>query len=351
MRLSGDKRRLFRRADWAGSMGFVLGLLVASSSIASEPDLDALLNSLSFSSSAKQQILDGEFVVQNLPSASSRELAVGLAFKVEAKPEVIAAALLEGIAIAEDTRALRFGAVSLPTDTEDLANVKLQPGEIERWRSATPGEDINLSAAEFTHLKEVLAPTDGKEPDAAEVQQAVKQVLLERMRSYQMSGLNGIRPYLRDDDEKRDGGKELRIASRASMKVGVFDSGFYDLLLAYPNRKPPGFREAYFWVVEKGPSSALVSLTHRFVVPQDYGFGTVQRQFYVTNGYNVEQALARVVPVDGGSVVLYTNRTSTDEVSGFGGGARRAIGDDLMRAQLKSLYQRMTRKLESAVKP
>ena len=120
------------------------------------------------------------------------------------------------------------------------------------------------------------------------------------------------------------------------------------MLLAYPDRLPPSFQETYFWVVEKGPDGPLVSLTHRFVVPQGDGFGTVQRQFYVTNGYNVEQALARIVPVDGGSVVLYSNRTSTDEVSGFGGGARRTIGDDLMRTQLKRLYESMASKLEGA---
>ena len=42
-----------------------------------------------------------------------------------------------------------------------------------------------------------------------------------------------------------------------------------------------------------------------------------------------------------GTLVLYTNRTSTDQVTGFGGGTKRSIGSKLLDSQLEGLYQKI----------
>ena len=56
----------------------------------------------------------------------------------------------------------------------------------------------------------------------------------------------------------------------------------------------------------------------------------VQHQYYVSTGYNAEQAIVAFPPVDGGTLVIYTNHTSTDQVAGPGGGAKRTIGRRVM---------------------
>ena len=66
-----------------------------------------------------------------------------------------------------------------------------------------------------------------------------------------------------------------------------------------------------------------------------------QRQFYVSRGYNIEQALAAFLPVKEGTLVVYTNRTSTDQVTGFGSSSKRAIGRRLMASQLKDLFEKV----------
>jgi hypothetical protein len=48
----------------------------------------------------------------------------------------------------------------------------------------------------------------------------------------------------------------------------------------------------------------------------------------------VEQAMAGFLPVSEGTLVWYVNRTSTDQVTGFGGGAKRSMGAKLMGSQL-----------------
>ena len=66
----------------------------------------------------------------------------------------------------------------------------------------------------------------------------------------------------------------------------------------------------------------------------------MQRQFYVSTGYNAEQAIVGFLPVPDGTLVVYTNHTSTDQVAGFASGAKRSIGRKFMASQLESLFQK-----------
>jgi hypothetical protein len=63
----------------------------------------------------------------------------------------------------------------------------------------------------------------------------------------------------------------------------------------------------------------------------------------VSTGYNAEAAFAALLPADEGTVVVYGNHTSTDQVAGFGGGAKRSIGSKLLSSQL----QEMSAKIQS----
>ena len=76
------------------------------------------------------------------------------------------------------------------------------------------------------------------------------------------------------------------------------------------------------------------------LVPDGAAWVIAQRQFYVSTGYNVEQAITGFLPVEGGTLVIYTNHTSTDQVAGFGGGAKRSIGRKFMAGELKKLFEK-----------
>jgi len=47
------------------------------------------------------------------------------------------------------------------------------------------------------------------------------------------------------------------------------------------------------------------------------------------------------LPVPEGTLVVYTNRTSTDQVAGFGGGAKRSMGEKVMASQLADLFAKL----------
>ena len=84
-----------------------------------------------------------------------------------------------------------------------------------------------------------------------------------------------------------------------------------------------------------------IALTHSFYIPEGDSWVVVHRQFYVSGVYNSEQALAGFLPLQKGTLVVYTSRISTDQVGGLGGGTKRSIGSKLLSSQLETLYQKM----------
>jgi hypothetical protein len=60
----------------------------------------------------------------------------------------------------------------------------------------------------------------------------------------------------------------------------------------------------------------------------------------VSSGFHTEQAVSALLPVEAGTVVIYANRTSTEQVTGFGGSAKRSIGSKLLESQLEGIVQK-----------
>jgi len=178
------------------------------------------------------------------------------------------------------------------------------------------------------------------------VEQAVRSALLARLQAYQAKGLAGIAPYALSGGKERSPADELRSASTAARNLQKYVPAAYQMLLDYPSSKAPGTEDTFRWTRYLAHGVPTVSLTHSLYVPDGDAWVAVQRQYYVSTGYNSEQALGAFLPVKGGTVVVYTNRTSTEQVTGFGGSAKRSIGSKLLASQLEDLYQKAAASLK-----
>ncbi len=321
--------------------------LSASPAVASEAE--SLIERLGFSAEQAQSVVGGQYVTGHLPSATPRELAVKIAARVPVSPARLVSALNSGMALKENPKVVDFGPLQNPIVPADLERLSLSPKQIARWKSAGPNESTNLSPTELSKLGALLRRTDGSSPQ--NLADFVRQMLFKRARDYQISGLDGMPPYARSDDTERSPAHEIRKAIDASHSIDLISEPLYEFLIAYPDKLPEQFSENFFWVLEKGPDGRLINLTHRFSVPYAEGYVAVQRQFYVTNGYNVEEAISVILPHQSGSLVLYTNRTSTDQVEGFGGALRRRVGDSLMESELEAILHRVIERLQSEPSP
>jgi hypothetical protein len=102
----------------------------------------------------------------------------------------------------------------------------------------------------------------------------------------------------------------------------------------------PDLAESFFWgnyAIDGQPTYALI---HVLSAPEGAAHVVVQRQYYVGRSYDAEQAIAGFVPVEQGTLVVYVNHTFTDQVTGFGGSAKRNIGRRVMGSKLKEIFEK-----------
>ncbi|HXK21766.1 MAG TPA: hypothetical protein VMS55_03720 [Myxococcota bacterium] len=311
----------------------LLVMALAAPASAQIPDAPTLLSALGLSQDQIQQITSGQIVRGAIQAASPRELVAAMAFEVKTPPAQLVSQLKSGAGAKTDPTIQLTGQFSGGGSVNDLAKLSLSADRAKVYTSASPGETLNLSTQE-------IATFDGLAgSDAATVTGAVKNQLLARLKAYQQQGLAGIAPYARESGT-RSCNDELRTMAQASKALQKYVPAAYQYLLSYPNSKPAGTEETFRWSQIDAHGTPALTLTHVAFVPDGNSYVLLQRMFYVSATFNCEQALAAFMPVQGGTAVVYGNRTSTDQVEGWGGSAKRSIGSRLLESQLEDQFQK-----------
>jgi hypothetical protein len=314
-------------------------LLATSPASAQIPDAKTLLAAVGLDGGQIDQVMGGEIVRGAIKAASERELVAAASFLVKQTPAQIVTDLKSGLGNKVDEAMIAFGNFSATPSTADLAKLSFGADAQKRakpYLEAQPGGDVNLSSEEIAAFQQLA----GQNPAPAAVEDAVRKHLVARVQAYQQKGLAGIAPYALSGGKQRSPAEELKTATEASKALQKYVPGAYQMLLAYPASKPAGTEEVFRWTHFDAHGTPTISLQHGLYVPDGDAYLVVQRMFYVSGGFNAEQALLALLPVQGGTVVVYANRTSTDQVAGFGGGAKRSIGSKLLESQLDAIFEK-----------
>jgi hypothetical protein len=311
----------------------IVAVLLAAPGAAPAIDVKTALDKLRFPADTQVKVENGQFVEVALPATSERDLNVGIAFLVKQSPEVLARTVrVEKRLLRADPNTIAYGDFEGNGSAAQLNGLKLTPAQLKAYSDATPGENLNLSAGEISTLNAA-----GK--DAVAVQEGVHSLLLARYRAYRSKGLAGIAPYAREASST-NAAEDLVKVNRAARATNVLSTKLYDLLDNYPQSRPPDLDENLYWAQFTAHGEDTVALIHVFQATFDGTVMIVQRHYYVSTGYNAEQAIVGFLPVGEGTLVIYTNHTSTDQVAGFGGSAKRAIGRKFMAGELEKLFEK-----------
>jgi hypothetical protein len=320
------------------AIAFALSGLDALPARAVVPSATELMKELGISEADGQKAKGGEILDVSVAPSNPRELTAGLAFLVKGMtptelvnlgrkgafdrmdPNTLAVQLIEG-----EPGPASFAKFTLGSDAGK---------QVAAFENAKPGEDLNLSTAEIAGFQQL-----GSGAPQTEVEKQLRSMLLARLLAYRAKGLAGIAPYARSGGKATSPAGDLRSATESLKLLKKYVPAAYQMLLDYPKSKPPGTQEVYRWSRINAHGVPTLVLTHNVFVPDGDAWVVAQRQFYVSTGYNCEQAVAAFLPVKSGTAVFYSNRTSTDQVTGFGGGAKRSIGSEILGSQLESLFE------------
>lgn len=304
--------------------------------------VDNVLAALPFSEADQQRIKSGQLVSANLPSSSNRELAVAMAFTMN-MPFATAVTKFRESIYRGDPKVIAFGRIDTGT-LDDFKALTLGPqgaAQARAFLNAAPGYSLNLSAQEIAALAALKAQAPAAAQVQTRVEQQLRQFLQARYQAYRNGGLSAIAGYDRGDGQTLQPGTQLRDATNAATVLARFASPIQQMLLNYPHDNPPDLDEKFHWVVFDIDGTPTLALSHRLWTTTGAGAIMVDRLFYVSSGFNTEQAVGGFLPLQNGTIVFYTNRTSTDQVDGFGGAAKRAIGDHMMASDLAQTFQRL----------
>jgi len=327
-----------RSGLWALAM--TLYLCVARASLAAEgPSMSQMMADFGLPAEAAERILRGEMVQSDPKESADRELAVGLTFLVQQPPAQVLKAFRSALDLRADPKLAASVAIRGPGTLKDFASLVLEPNgaaEAKRYLTASPGDVLNLSLEEIQAF-DALASA-GRDP-MKEVEGQLKQQLLGRYQTYLAKGLHGMAPYDRRNGPF-DASEELKRASQAARVLGKYAPELQQLLIMYPQGKPAGLEESFYWLRYDLDGRPNYTLRHRLALPVGDTFAVVDREFYVTHDYNTSQAVAGLVPVSEGTVVFYRSRVSTDQVAGFGSSVKKGIGRGVMAKQLTGIFER-----------
>jgi hypothetical protein len=307
------------------------------------PDTAAeIASELGLSADERARLERGEVVTRDPQTSNERELAVGLAIRIRRAPAELARELLDGLALRQDPNVLAHGPISTGA-IQEFAGVGLESADAARgYLEARPGEALNLSADEIAAFQALARDPGATSDPRARVEPVLRQQLQARYRAYAEAGLAGMAAYARGGSREERPGDDLLAATRASRFFEKHAPGMFAVLTGYPRTPPAALQERYQWLVDNAHGERVLVLGHFLALPDGDAWSVCARHFYVSKTYNAEQNLALLVPTqDGTTLALLLGRVSTDQVAGFGGGAKRSIGRRLMEQTLTALAERI----------
>lgn len=312
------------------------------------PSIDEIIDYHPFQDADLEKLLAGEIVSYDLESGTDKELALAVGLLIEVPIDQLAKFVLNGGLIRASKNVIDvhlFG--DNPPSEELFSGVGFaadESKEVAALVRAAPGSKFNLSKPEIERLNSVARTVEssGSGDDPAvrgAMNDAYRAVLLERYRAFRQGGLNGIAPY---DRGKKivEPGEELRDKIERAHLMKERMPNFHRALLNYPDDGRDDIHNRFALVKQIGDSRPIYVLSRRMYqfVPGTYALD-VYSEFYVGHSYNSQMIVSGAFHVEQGTLIFYSNRTSTDQVAGFGGGMKRSIGRGMMRSAVIEYFE------------
>jgi hypothetical protein len=312
-------------------------------SAAGMPDSQELIQQVGIQQQDLASLYQGEIVNFNVTDGAEKELTAGAAIYLPATPSKIIGFIKKNKNLASiDTEVTAQGVIPPQATVDSFKGFGFKAGsdEAANFLAATPGSQFNLSTEEFQALK-AASPA---QPDAAS--EAYRKILLQRWQAYRKGGLKGIAPYDRGNGTEANPGGELRTATQQSKVLSRYFPELYKAWLNYPAALPADAEETFFWRNRQVEGRPTAILLHRVILREGDSEVILARQFYAGHSYNSNQLLIACLPYRDGSLVLYANRTFTDQVTGFGSSLKHSIGQEQARSEIAKQLKNLRKALK-----
>lgn len=329
----------------------ILAALFSLSSHAEDaPSPQQALQNFGIGAAQIAQLERGEIVAYDVSETSQKELAIGVAMILPVALPQIVDYIKRGNLGSSESNIIASGSLSNNADVNSFkkfAFTDKQLDEAKAFLEAEPGSEFNLSKSEFDSVKKLndsLEDADDKTVLKA-ANQKYREFLVQRLQAYRKSGLSGIAAYNRGSGNA-DPAAELRNDAVNSKAWARYFPELQQAWLNYPAALPANSVEQFTWANRNVEDRPTPILNHRIMVTGDAGGIILARQFYVGHSYNSSHIVAGGLPYKDGTLVFYSTRSSTDQVTGIGSGLRHSIGREQLKKEMIKRLQRLNKDLK-----
>jgi hypothetical protein len=319
------------------------------------PSIEETIAHLPFEGADLEKLLANEIVSYELEAGTDKELAIVVAMLVRAPIDRLAERVLKGDVLRASADVIEVHFLGDHPASEELFSgvgfTADESKEVAELLRDAPGSKFNLSKEEIEHLNSVAqkVKSSGSADDPTvrnTINDAYRTILLERYKAFRQGGLGAVAPYDRGK-KSVDPGEELRDKIRRSTLMKERMPNFYRALLNYPDDGRDAIHNRFALIKKSVNGRPAYVLGRRMyqLEPGDYALYAYQ-EFYVGHSYNSLQIISGAAQVEQGTLVFYVNRTSTDQVAGFGGGVKRSIGRGMMRSAVVEQFESIRRQVE-----
>jgi len=271
--------------------------------------------------------LDKGQLITKLPKVSDqREVAAFAAVRVNALPEQLAVQFHDIVKWKKGESVPEIGKFTSPPAIADLTGLTVEPEDIKDLRKCKPGScDIKLSAVSMERL--VKGTNWTAENYEGQAERLYKQMLIDYVGTYMIGGNRYLVQYA-DQRQTLKLPEEFSSLLKESNYVTDYAPELANYIDKFPNATLPGSEDYVYWSKEKFGIQPVLSVTHTTIYSRRHGNANevliASKQLYASHYFESSLAFTMMLPrEDGGSYLLYLNRSRTDTLRGFFSGITR----------------------------
>jgi hypothetical protein len=288
-----------------------------------------------------------EAIVRVLPGVDG-ELAVLAAAKTTADAEALAGWIRRIAELKRSEFVPAIARISDPPVLEDFRRLALDDDDLDAIRVCRPGDcDVKLTAEEIASLRR--ADERAADPDAA-LQEAFRQLVLARVRTYLAEGHAGLGPYAdREHPPALDDAFAALLERSPFMRDRV--PGLARFLSSYPRHPDDRIESFLYWSKERMGGRPTISVTHvAMLKPASAGPAEIVvagKQVFATHYTNASLSVTTILRGASGTRYLaYLNRSRVDVLDRWYGGMARRVIERRVRRDAVDVFENLRQRIE-----
>jgi len=245
------------------SIFVLIGIALSTQPCSAQPSPDLQTYFQQYVGLSQDQIASiesGKPVAKALPSRTPAEVFLFAAVYIHASPESYVKFAGDYNRMRKLPGNLALGVISSPPQLSDFKGFTFDADDIKQLQDCKPGNcQIQMPASSIEELRKSVNWSAADVND--QVNQLLQKTVLQRLQAYQREGNEALGAY-NDKSNPTEVPKEFANMLSYSKALPAYLPDFYHYLLAYPNGKPAGVDNSFYWARVKFGLKPTLRVVH-----------------------------------------------------------------------------------------